>query len=210
MNHQRQSNGGGSEKSEFNQTASSSSLSTQHLISRAHRKLPERPRALPHNSDTIAALFLVVGLLALPLSLFVEGFASTPYLVFKSSDFLSHREWIDAGQLAFQLQLFFFSQVPAVNEALGRGATLLLMAADLAASFPPFALLFHRHAEQVAPLTPEFEQSVEIFKKLAVLKPLVAGELPNVGVVVLLHVDLVVLEVGARAGLVDTVLFSEW
>ena len=77
-----------------------------------------------------------------------------------------------------------------------------------AGRIPPFDFLFHRHAEQVAPLAPEFEQVVEVFQKLAVLKPLVAEELADVGVVFLLHVGLVVLEVGARAGLVDAVFFQ--
>lgn len=34
------------------------------LINRAHRKVPERSASLPHNEDTIAALFLDIGLVA--------------------------------------------------------------------------------------------------------------------------------------------------
>ena len=44
---------------------------------------------------------------------------------------------------------------------------MFLMTPDLTASFAPFALLFHRHAEQVAPLASELELLVEIIEQLA-------------------------------------------
>ena len=134
--------------------------------------------------------------------------AAAPELVFETTDFLSQGEWIEARHLPCELLLFFFSQVPAVDEALRGGAAFLFMTPDLAASFAPFAFLFHRHAEEVAPLAPELEKVVEDIQQLAVFEPFVTEKLPDVGVVFLFDVCLVVFEVGAGAGLVDAVFFQ--
>lgn len=128
-----------------------------------------------------------------------------PEAVFEAADFLPHCERIEARELVLELPALFLAQLAASDEALRRGAALFLVTADLAASLTPFALLFHRHAEEVAPLAPELEQFVEISKQLAVFEPFVAEELPDVGVVLLLHVGLVVLVIRPRTGLFDAV-----
>lgn len=79
------------------------------------------------------------------------------------------------------------------------------MASDLSASLTPLALLFHRHEKEVEPLAPWFEEGVEIIQQPTVFQSPVAEELAHVGVVLLLHVGLVVLVVGARSGLVEAV-----
>jgi hypothetical protein len=105
-----------------------------------------------------------------------EFLPAAPQLVFKTADFLSHRERIKRFQLLLKLPAFFRTQVSAVDQTSGRAAALLFVMTDLAASFPPLALLLHRHAKEVAPLTPELEQVVEIPKQLAVLQPFVTEE----------------------------------
>ena len=88
----------------------------------------------------------------------VELFPVAPQLVFELPDFRSQGEGVDARKLVFKLLTLFRAEVSAVDKTAGRSAALLLMTPDLAASFPPFALLFHRHAEEVAPLAPELEE----------------------------------------------------
>ena len=110
--------------------------------------------------------------------------------------------------MLFEFLPLFWAKDAAVDEPARWGAAFFLVTTDLAAALAPFALLFHRHTEEVSPLAPEFEQFVEIIKQFAVFEPFVAKELADVGVVFLLHVGLVVLVVGARSGLFDAVFLQ--
>jgi hypothetical protein len=98
--------------------------------------------------------------------------------------------------------------LPAVDETLRRWPTGLFVTPNLATAFATFAFLLHRHAVEVAPQAAQLEQVVEIIEKFAVFESVVTEELADMGVVFLLHVSLLVLEVGPRTGLLDA-MFPE-
>ena len=80
--------------------------------------------------------------------------------------------------------------------------------AFLSAPFPGAAELLHRGAKQVFPQTPFPHEFVERINQFLMAQALVADDLPDVSVVLLLDVSLVVLPIGARAGLVNALVLQ--